>query len=72
MIPFLTKQAQRTIVMCAIDLVFNRNETTFICLSPTLRKAYRDIHCKVTFGFKYILNCFQKLHIQLIQIEYLF
>ena len=47
---FLTKQTQRTIVMCA-----NRNKTIFICHSPTLRKGI-DIHCKVTFGFKCIMD----------------
>ena len=39
---FLTKQTQRTIVMCAIDWsLIEMKQLIFICHSPTLRKAYR-------------------------------
>ena len=55
MVPFLKQQIQRAIVMCAIDLsVIGMKQ--FLYAIHQHSEKHIDIHCKVTFGFKYI--CF--------------
>ena len=53
MIPFVTKQTQRTIVMCAIDWpLIGMKQFLYVFHQPSEKRI--DIHCKVTFSFKYI------------------
>ena len=51
MVSCLTKQKQRTIVMCAIDLSFIGMKQFLYAIHQHSEKR-TDIHCKVTFGFK--------------------
>ena len=53
MVPVLTKQTQRTIVMCAIDWSLIGMKRSLYAIHQHSEKRI-DIHCKVTFGFKYI------------------
>ena len=55
MVPFLMKQSQRTIVMCAIDwsLIVLIEMKQFLYAIHQHSEKRVDIHCKVTFGFKY-------------------
>ena len=53
MVPFLTKQTQRTIVMFAIDWSsIGMKQFLYANHRHSEKRIY--IHCKVTFGFKYI------------------
>ena len=52
-VPFLTKQTQRTIVMCAIDWS-SIGMKQYLYASHQHSEKRIDIHCKVTFDFKYI------------------
>ena len=53
MVPFLTKQTQRTIVMCAIDWsLIGMKQFLYVVHQHSEKRI--DIYCKVTFGFKYI------------------
>ena len=51
MVPFLTKQTQRTIVMCAIDWSLIGMKQFLYAIHQHPEKRI-DIHCIVTFGFK--------------------
>ena len=53
MVPYLTKQTQRTIVMCSIDWSLIGMKQVLNAIHQHSEKRI-DIHCKVTFGFKYI------------------
>ena len=53
MVHFLTKQTQRTSVMYTIDLSLTGMKQ-FLYAVHQLSEKRTDIHCKVTFGFKYI------------------
>ena len=52
MVSFPTKETQRTIVMCAIDRSFIGINYFLYAFTKNSEKRI-DIHCKVTFGFKY-------------------
>ena len=52
MVPFLTKQTQRTHVMFATDWSFIGMKQ-FLYATHQHSERGIDIHCKVTFGFKY-------------------
>ena len=49
----MTKQTQRTIVMCAIDWSLIGMKYSFLYSIHQHTEKRIDIHCKVTFGFKY-------------------
>ena len=53
MVPFLTKQTQTTIVMCAIHWSLIEMKQFLYAIHQHSEKCI-DIHCKVTFGFKYM------------------
>ena len=50
MVPFLTKQTQRTIVMCAIDWSLIGMKQFIFAIHQHSEKRI-DIHCNVTIGF---------------------
>ena len=52
MVPCLTKQTQRTIVMCTIDWSLIGMKQFLYAIHQHTEKRI-DIHCKVSFGFKY-------------------
>ena len=53
MVPFLIKQTQKTTVMCAIDWSLMGMKQFLYAIHQHSEKSI-DIHCKVSFGFKYI------------------
>ena len=53
MVSFLTKQTQRTIVMCAVDWSLIGMKQFLYAIHQHSEKHF-DSHCKVTFGLKYI------------------
>ena len=55
MAPFLTKQTQKAIVLCAIDWSLIGLKQFLYAVHQHSEKRI-DIHFKVTFGFKYILK----------------
>ena len=56
MVSFLTKQTQRTIVMCATDWsLIGMKRFLYASHQHSEKRTCIDIHCKVSFGFKYII-----------------
>ena len=53
MVSFLTKQIERTIVMCATDWSLKGMKQFLYAIHQHSEKRI-DIHSKVTFGFQYM------------------
>lgn len=55
MVTVLVRTNSKTVIISAIDWVFNTNKRISIFHSPTLKERRIDTPCQVTFGIKYIL-----------------